>query len=305
MKTTALTIMIALMLSACGNQKSKNVVSFPEPLMSADKDVAKYDMAAEKAVGGSVGNTAVKITDVRLTAPPTQQSPGIDTVKKIIKEGDIQFEAGDLSKTRGLIINAVNKAGGYVAEDNQSKDENTGRKEYVLKARIPSKNFDSVLDAISGTADRIDSKNVRVRDVTTEYIDIRSRLDNKRKLEGRYLALLNKAGKMEDILQIENKLTEIRSDIESTQGQLNYMNKQVAYSSLDITFYSKSIVVNNGDGFVYKFKSALSGGWDFLQGLFFSLIGAWPIIILGGILYLALKRYIKLRDAKKASAIRV
>lgn len=302
MKTTALTLMIALILSACGDQKSPNMVSLQAHSVRADKEVAESDRVAEKAINEPVGNASV--ADVSLPAPPSaQQIPVADTAKKITKQGDIQFEASDLPQTRKLIVKAVTQAGGYVAEDNQSKDESTGRIQYILKVRIPSKNFDTALNAISGTADRIDSKNVRIKDVTTEYIDIKSRLDNKKKLETRYLALLNKAGKMDDILQIENKLTEIRSDIESTQGQLNYLNTQVAYSLLDITFYSKYVIAQHGDGFAYKFKSAIAGGWDFLQNLFFALIGAWPVIILGFLVYLGLAKAIKLRKAKKSQGL--
>jgi hypothetical protein len=66
---------------------------------------------------------------------------------------------------------------------------------------------------------------------------------------------------MRDLLDIEEKLTEIRSDIEATQGQLNYMSKQVAYSSLNITFYTKQPEqVATGNGFGYKFKNALTSG---------------------------------------------
>lgn len=288
MKTSAFIIMIALLLSACTKKESiKDVMLMAPPAANAEKN---YDNKAN-----------VKMMD--LAMPPTSsQSPQVDTSKKIIKEGNINFETSDVNKTRKNIIYSVQKAGGYVAEDNQSKDESSGRKEYVLKVRIPSKKFDALLDTISGKADKIDSKNISIRDVTTEYIDIKSRLDNKKKLEARYLVLLSKATRMADILQVEAKLTEIRSDIESTQGQLNYMDKQGAYSLLDITFYSKYVVPANGNGFAYKFRSAISGGLDWLEGLFFGLVAAWPVVIGCVVLYFTLPGYIRARRLRKLSS---
>ncbi len=126
-------------------------------------------------------------------------------------------------------------------------------------------------------------------------------MDNKKILEKRYLELLNKSSKVSDLLEIENKLTEIRSDIESTQGQLNYLNKQVAYSSLDITFYTKQTAqVDSGNGAGYKFKTAIAGGWQILQNLFFGLITLWPVILILGIFYWLIKRWRKRRKARKA-----
>jgi hypothetical protein len=291
MKTTALTLMIALMLSACKNKEHESV--------SEVRLMAPPAIMAEKNTAGNSGNKEyAKVMDLAMI-PPSSQQTQVDTAKKITKEGTISFETTEVNKALKSIIYSVQKAGGYVAEDNQSKDESSGRKEYVLKVRIPSKNFDVVLDTISGTADKIDSKNISIKDISTEYIDIKSRLDNKRKLEARYLALLDKATRMVDILQIEAKVTEIRSDIESTQGQLNYMDKQVAYSSLDITFYSKFIVPVNGDGFVYKLRSALSGGWEWLQSFFFGLISVWPILIGSIALYLILPKYLRARRERK------
>ena len=136
-----------------------------------------------------------------------------------------------------------------------------------------------------------------MRDVTTEYIDITTRLANKKKLEERYLELLKKGDKIADLLQIENKLTEIRSDIESTQGQLNYLLKQVDYSSLDITFYAKQNVKESGQTFSYKINAALGNGWDTIGAWFYWFIGTWPSWLIITVVIILLKRWRKRRKA--------
>jgi hypothetical protein len=54
------------------------------------------------------------------------------------------------------------------------------------------------LGTVSSTATKIDSRNIRIKDVTTQFIDTKTRLDNKLQLlEKRYLNLLDTApGKM-------------------------------------------------------------------------------------------------------------
>jgi hypothetical protein len=101
---------------------------------------------------------------------------------------------------------------------------------------------------------------------------------------------------MSEILQVENKLNEIRSEIESEQGQLNYMSRQVAYSTLDITFYTHAVVhADSGYSIGYKFKKALSDGWDTLQQIFFGLIAIWPIVFIGILLIILFKIWRKRR----------
>jgi len=232
-------------------------------------------------------------------APQNQQSQAI--TKKIIKNGDIRFETNNIATTRKAIYNSLNKLGGHIAEESETNNSDNNRKEYNLKARIPAKNFDLFLQNVSSGADRIDSKNISMKDVTTEYIDISTQLANKKKLEERYLELLKKGTKISDLLEIENKLTEIQTDIESTQGQFNYLEKQVEYSELDITFYTKLAVEDNGKTFGYKLISALSDGWEILGVLFLGFIELWPLWILGIASFLIIKAWRKKILAGKAS----
>lgn len=304
---------IALAFTACNrhpsHEKGKVTVSevqIPSPVVKADNEVR-----AEKFAQLRVANDAPEESasaDITIDEPVgnadvkqvvEERSAGIE--KKIIKEGDIRFETGNVAETRKQIISSLKHLGGYAEDDSETTDGSLGSKEYTLSIRIPAKNFDSFLGTVSSTATKIDSRNIRIKDVTTQFIDTKTRLDNKLQLEKRYLNLLNRAGKMRDLLDIEEKLTQIRSEIESTQSQLNYMSKQVEYSSLTITFYTKQPEqVAAGNGFGYKFKDALTNGWEFLQGLFFGVITLWPIWLGAGVLWVLIKRWRRRRAAKAA-----
>jgi len=233
-------------------------------------------------------------------APPDQETKAI--TKKIIKNGDISFETNNIAATRKAISSSLNKLDGYIAEESETNNSDNNRKEFNLKTRIPAKNFDQFLQNVSSGADRIDSKNISMKDVTTEYIDISTQLTNKKKLEERYLELLKKGTKISDLLEIENKLTEIQTDIESTQGQLNYLEKQVEYSELDITFYTKLAVEDNGKTFGYKLLSSLSDGWEILGVLFLGFVGLWPVWIIIAVLFVIVKGWRKRMRNGKATA---
>lgn len=300
--------LLSLFLASCGRTKTKNdlkdsVLEFAPPVVKADDEVMEKDaspVTLQTAKPNSIVSNEAEGNDKG--SRYTNATPTVtDTSKKIVKDGTITFETNNVAIARKKILLSLKKYGGYVDEDNQSTNSEENRKEYNLKIRIPAKYFDFLLDSVSATADKIDTKNISVTDVTTRYIDIKTRLSNKRILENRYLELLKKASRITDLLEIENKLTEIRSDIESTQGQLNYLNKQVSYSSLDITFYTQHVEkTDKGVGIGYKFKMAIIEGWNILQNIFYTLIALWPILIITALVWWVSKKWIRKRKARQA-----
>jgi len=288
--TAALTFLI---LSSCG-KGGTHMKGYDNKDIVVDEPVGNSDVASvveEKAEAPATVRFPPPVVKEDMEVLDNQSRPGdaspVNIDKKIIKEGEIHFKTEDINQTRKILYASLKKLGGYVAEESENNYSEVGQKEITLQTRIPAKNFDAFLINVSSNAETIDSKNIRIKDVTTEYIDVTTRLANKKKLEERYLELLKKGSKISDLLEIENKLTDIRSDIESTQGQLNYMMKQVAYSTIDVTFYSRQTVQDNGQTFGYKIKRALSGGWQTLGSLFFAFIEWWPIwLILAGLIYL-------------------
>lgn len=223
-----------------------------------------------------------------------QSSPvPVDTTKKLIKEGDITFQTTNLEETRVFVLGLTEKLGGYVSEERQNSYPGDNRRELNLIVRIPAATFDTLMQDISREAYHVDSKNIRVMDVTAGYIDNKTRLENKKALEKRYLELLGQAKSIEDILSIENKLAGVRSEIESSQSQFDHLSRQIAYSTLHITFYTRSLI--KGDGFFAKLKNAVAGSFDLLSGLFFGAITIWPLIALMIILVWLTRRYMRRR----------
>ncbi|HEX8376478.1 MAG TPA: DUF4349 domain-containing protein, partial [Pedobacter sp.] len=259
MKTTLQVLIFStLLLAGCNGNKS-----IPEEETSSE---AMLELKAPPMEDNIVSKASVP------------DSP-IDTSKKIVKTGNISFETVDVKSTRQAIFGITKKYGGYIAGENESGYEN-GRKNYTINLKVPAKNFDSLLQEISNSADKVDSKNIEIKDITTTYIDTKTRLQNKKLLEIRYLELLKKASKISDMLAIEDKLSEIRSDIESVESQFIQMQNQVTYSSLDLTFYSKSIAEETGKDFFYKVGRSLISGWEFMLSLLLGLLSFWPLAII-------------------------
>ncbi|GAA4793336.1 hypothetical protein GCM10023231_22000 [Olivibacter ginsenosidimutans] len=111
--------------------------------------------------------------------------------RKLIKEGTLTFETADLTQTKKQIMQAIKKHQGYIASENESNT--SGSLNHTVIVRVPAKQFDIFIDDATKGIDRFDTKDIQVKDVTEEFVDIQARLKTKKELEQRYLDLLKKS----------------------------------------------------------------------------------------------------------------
>lgn len=199
----------------------------------------------------------------------------IDLDRKLTKDGRVEFETTDISSTRKIIIETLEKYNAYTSSDQEFKS--SGRISNTIVIRVPANNFDKLLSEATKGVSRFDSKEIEVKDVTEEFLDIHARLKTKKELENKYLELLKKAKSVTEILEVEKQLGELRSEIESIEGRLKYIENKVALSTLTITFYQK---VPKETEFGSKFKLGFSNGWDNLIWFFVFLINIWPFVLI-------------------------
>lgn len=241
----------------------------------------------------------MKIAAVKLPPKPTGfnsdeastnlSEPAIE--QKIIKEASLRFETSDLNETFSQIQKAIASNKGTVLNDTEGKNyDNVSR---VLRVKVPSQNFDSFINAVSKGVSYFDEKVITAEDVTEQYIDLNSRLKTKKKLEERYLQILQKAVKISEILEIEKQLSAIREEIEAKEGQLKYLQSRVSESTITIEFY-KTIAEKEGIKISYgsKIWTAVKSGFFSLSDFLISLISIWPFIIIICVLaYFIRKRF--------------
>ena len=205
-----------------------------------------------------------------------EQTPNrVETIdRKIIKQGSIRFKTADINKTKSLILQTVKEFNGYISNDNAY--DYSDRFEHRLTIRVPSDKFDLLLDNISESVDKLDSKNIDVLDVTEEYIDIEARVKTKNELQNRYRELLKQATKLEEILNIEKEIGNLQTDIESVEGRMKYLKDKITFSTLTVTYYQKT---TPAFGFSSKFVDGIKNGWNVFLWFIVGLSYLWVFIL--------------------------
>lgn len=201
--------------------------------------------------------------------------------KKIIRDGRLGLKVSDLGKAKSEIDALVNYFGGYYA--NESLDNSDYESSYQLKIRIPSVSLDPFILKIETGNGQITYKEIDARDVTADFIDLETRLANKRNYLKRYNDLLKQAKSVKDILEIEEKTRIIEEEIESSAGRLNYLSDLVAFSTLDLRITKVKefrFTPKDRDQFTERFKQSLSNGWNGFIDFLLLLIRLWPFWII-------------------------
>ena len=223
----------------------------------------------------------------KMADPASPQIP-----QKIIKEASLRFETNDLQDTFNQIQTAIAANKASIQNDSEGKDyDNVYRN---LTVRVPSQNFDAFINAISKGVSYFERKDISSQNVTEQYIDLTSRLNTKRKLEERYLQILQKATKISEILEIEKQISAIREEIEAKEGQLRYLESRVSESTVTIEFY-KTIAQKEGIKTSYgsKIWTAIQSGFFSLSEFLISIISLWPFIILFCVIAYFIRRRFK------------
>ena len=199
--------------------------------------------------------------------------------RQLIKEGTINFETHDIAETRRHIESLVQKYGAYISQEDERAS--SSRIYQNMTVRIPKAHFDVFVTELSGGVKKIDKKSITVQDVTEEFIDSTARLAVKKETEQGYLRLLNQAKTIKDILDIQNKLQDIRSDIESIEGRLRYLKNSVNFSTLHISMYQQIEAASETGSVFMPIWDAIKGGVQAFAAVCIALLYGWVFIVLG------------------------
>ncbi len=277
------------MLMACNS----NPVNFEG---GNPEDMAKMDMRAPAPAEATDAYELEKSTFEE--QPELTRAASYD--RKIIRDANLVLIVKDIVKSKTAVDSLVKKHKAYYA--NETYNNTDYEHNCYLGIRVPAENLDALVAEIEKEIGEVYNKNINARDVTEEYIDLDTRLKNKRNYLNRYTELLKQAKTIKDILEIQTKIRELEEEIESTTGRLKYLTSQVNFSTLNLQLTKRTEIYMDPDKgkFGKRLKNSLVKGWYGLVNFILFVIRIWPFwIIAGGVLYVIRRFLIRRRERKK------
>lgn len=286
MKKIWLIAALLVVLAAC------NKISSVEQEMAVSLDMAAaspaaaepplYDMAV--TARSATGNTSGRQVEIGANKIALQ----------IIRNANLRFQVKDLAASHSRVAAMLKKYNAYFGNDNSNSNARELSSDVVI--RVPAVNFDKLLAELEGESVYINYKNITAEDVTGEYMDLEARIKTHREIEQRYLVILKQAGKVTDMLEIEEKLGEVREKIEAAEGRIKLLQDRVAYSTVTVNMYqSLDYAPGPQIGFISNLKEAFANGWLSLVEFVLSLVRVWPFALLAVPVVVLIVRKIRAR----------
>jgi len=235
------------------------------------------------------------------------QQPKKNTIKPhgtlSIRTGTMSIENDSFDETELKAKEIAKNLGGFITNSTAQVNQ-SGKKQGTLTIRVQADKYDALLAELAKTG-KVMSQNITGRDVTEEYVDAEARLKTQRELETRLLQLLaEKTANLTAVVEVEQKLANVRENIEKTEGRMRMLKDQASFSTITLSIYEPAILNTSSGGFFYElergFEKGLTGFTKVLAGIITFVIAMAPILaILGFIVYIVV-RIIKKRKVVKA-----
>ena len=309
-KTTVLAMLVlSMMLGLCGcgsssSGKSQAAVpaeSYSYGSNSAYQVYADYDMAeAEEeswpvpapAMAGGFSESAA-LTASGKAASDGQEQTAAETPDKIIYSADVTVETTKFEETTARVTAMAESCGGWIESSSvsgsnyyQKSRGNASARDASYTLRIPSARFRELMQELTELGN-IPYSHIYTENVTSQYYDSEARLKAYRTQEERLLEMMELAESVEDVITIEDRLTELRYQIESIQSRLNNWDRRVSYSAIYLTVkevreYTPEEVVNPsyGEELALALKQGLRNAGEFVKNLLVFLVEALPLLVI-------------------------
>ncbi|MEI3791763.1 MULTISPECIES: DUF4349 domain-containing protein [unclassified Chryseobacterium] len=286
MRKLFLPLCILLLMSGC--KKSELDVANSSPAVAADKAVAvtEYEVEAPPAPKevyqmAPASSISEKSEPVNKSAQPSIAPKKLDTIaKKIIKNGNMKIQVGDIKKAQNQVEDILKKNNAYIQTEqfqNTDLDDNLD-----LVIRVPHKNFDALINSFSDGVGSVLSKNISSDDVTEEYTDVSIKLANKKIYLEKYRDMLRSASTTKDMIEIQETIRELEDEIDVAEGRLRFIDDRVNYSTLNLSLYKEKVrsSATSKIGFGSRFADSVTEGWNSFMSFLLGIISLWPFLLL-------------------------
>ncbi len=243
-----LVVLFAKVFFASRSSMSTNMMGYAAPSLGAGygNPVANYQ---EKRVAVQAMPRAGTMNDgivAERVAAPDAPSP-LMVGEKMIKTGMLNLRVKSTDEATKEVYRVAAQMGGTVSNSSFSQ-YGSSMKSGTMTVRVPVERFDEAFTTLKKIAILVQTENTAGTDVTTQVIDLQARINNKKAAEATMQILFERAVKISDVIEITDKLSVLRGEIESLEGQMRYMDDQTALSTITLSM-SEDAVIQADRGF--------------------------------------------------------
>jgi hypothetical protein len=243
------------------------------------------------AANGSLDAHAVSTAEAAAPSSTSQVSadtPAYDPRRFLVRTGDMSVivAKGGVPEAAAHVTSLTAGYGGYVLTSQVSTGANGARPFADITVRIPARSYDQAI-ARFGQLGTVHGVQTAADDVTGQFVDLRARLAQQRRVEQRLLGFLARATNVSEALAVQSRITATELSIEELTGQLKTLHEQVSYGTLAVSLTEKAgkpVPPAHHSSFV----AALLASWHRLVAGFEAILVGLGAVIPFAVLFVAL-----------------
>jgi uncharacterized protein DUF4349 len=202
----------------------------------------------------------------------------------------VQTSSVRLSVQRGRFDETVDEArsiaaglAGFVVSSSASQGSAQRLVRGTLVLRIPARSYAEAMKALASLG-RVEARRENGQDVSQEYVDLRARIRQLQAVESQLLELLDRANTVGAALAVQQQLGQVQLELEQSRGRLQYLDDQVAFSTISLDLHERVLPVPKSGGgrfgIVDAWSKAASGFLAVLGWTFVVLATAAPLVLI-------------------------
>jgi hypothetical protein len=206
--------------------------------------------ALDGAAGAAVAPTMIMVAEATQApapeagdraAQPVEGTPDLVAAlpqdRMIVKNGEIDLLVESTNTAIDQVTQIATDNGGYVLTSQSSL---TGvAKSAIITIAVRSDQFETAMRRLRQIAIEVQRETSSGQDVSSEYVDLESRLRNLEATRDRIKSFLDQAKTVDEALKINQQLSDIEAEIEQVKGRMTYLSGRSAFSTITITVQEK------------------------------------------------------------------
>lgn len=233
---TAVCGLIAVAAIGCSSSSA-----MPTPILPGDNgNYAGPTMApapaATPAPAAQPAPAATPAPDATGLPPGISSGPAAAAVNQdqIIKTGSITIEVAGIDDAIAVATDQMHVLGGWLASSDRTSNSGVGVAQVTF--RVPVASFENALGLMRKLGKKVISEKSDSQSVGGQIVDLQARIDNLKASEKAIQAIMTQAKTIPDVLEVQQRLTDVQGQIEELTAQVTGLSGQAAYSTLTVVF---------------------------------------------------------------------
>jgi len=251
---SAIALCLAIALAFVPFARVRHSPSRYAPLPSAGAvQSMKLEDASAFRVGGSPATGAHAAEK-----PENGAAPALHSLQ-VIRKGSLSLLVPDVERALTLTAHIVRGSGGaIVALNDERPPSRSERRTASATISVPEDRFEGTLERI-GALGGLRNRTVEAQEVSDQLVDGQARLRNLRRTEADIRSIMDRAGKIGEVLEAQSQLSSVRDQIERLDAEMRSLQHRVAYSEIDVRFDADLPVVPAAEP---SAKGELTASWQ-------------------------------------------